>query len=500
MKLKKQSKDFWQKLGSRQRMALIAAGIAVVVAIGLLIALTSKTEYAVLFQELSEKDAALILNKLKEEKIDYRLEDGGRTILVPREQVYEQRLFFAAEGLPQSGIVGYEIFDKNTIGLTDFVQKLNYKRALEGELARTIQSFDEVVVARVHIMIPEPSLFIEDEKPATASIFVNLVPGKTLRLAQVESIANLVAGSVEGLRPESVTVIDANGKTLSVSGRNDRLLSLTSAQLELQQRVERYFEEKVASLLNSVVGPQNALVRVTAELNFDQVERTIESYDPESSVIRSQQSDVQTDPSDPQSPPGRTENVITNYEISKSVERVVRGVGNITRLSVAAMVNGTYRESTAADGSRITEYIPRSDQEIQKIRELIQNAIGFDAGRNDQIKVEHVRFDRTEHEQTERYFEEAERSVLIDKAVYFGSLFLAAFLLVVLLRSIFSSLKPEVPVLDEPEPVTPEESIEIPPETLERLRKRKMVNALVKKRPDDISRLIQSWVINLEKN
>ncbi|MDQ7062625.1 MAG: flagellar basal-body MS-ring/collar protein FliF [candidate division KSB1 bacterium] len=485
-------KETWQTLNKWQRIAAIGGAAALLIALSSLLFLKTQQEYGVLFANLSEKDAAAILNQLKEENIPYRLSNEGTTISIPKKLIYEKRLLFASEGLPQSGIIGYEIFDKNNIGLTEFVQKLNYKRALEGELARTIQSFEEIIKARVHIMVPEPTLFIEDEKPATASVVLNLVPGRRLRPEQVEGIANLVAASVEGLEPENVTVIDSHGKIISDRSRRNPILELTASQLELQQRVEQYFEEKLATLLTGVVGPNNYVVRVTAELDFNQVERTKEIYDPESSTVRSQESDIQTG-TDPNNPT-RTENVITNYEISKTVERVVGGVGTIKRLSVAVMINGVYRTVVTPEGEEVTEYIPRSEEEIQKIASLVRNAIGFDETRNDQIEVTNLPFDLTVIEEQEKYLQKIDQKELIGKLLFWGSILLALITLFMLLRSIFMRLRPELPELVEEE--EPElEIMEIPEATRARIQKREMLVEIAKDKPDEVAKLIKSWMI-----
>ncbi len=496
-KFKNQFQSLWEKLVRWQKIAIIAGLASALMVLITIILLNTHKEYGVLFSHLSEQDASAILQKLKEEKVPYQLRNEGATILIPKELVYEKRLVFAAEGLPENGVVGYEIFDKNNIGLTDFVQKLNYKRALEGELSRTIQSFDEILNARVHIMIPEPTLFTEKEKPATASVVVNLAPGKHLKADQVEGIANLVAASVEGLDVDRVTVINSHGKVISSQKNRNHLIELTASQLDLQERVESYFEEKLSGILTGLVGPNNFIVRVTAELDFNQVERTSESYDPESSAVRSQESDVQSG-SDPNNP-SKSQNVITNYEISKTVERVVGGVGTIKRLSVAVLVNGNYQTTTSPEGEEVTEYVPRSEEEIQKISTLVKNAIGYDAKRNDQVEVTNLAFDLTESTKQQDYFKQVERQEFIKKLAIRLSTVLAALALFFLVSSIFSRLKPTLP---EPETFEEQEleELEIEPETKLRMHRRRMINEIAKDKPDEVARLVKSWLINVESD
>ena len=489
-------KEFWSKIPQWQKVGSIAfAGVAIA---GLLfiIGLSNEKQFGVLFNNLSEKDASAILTRLKEDGTDYKIENEGATLLVPQRLVYEKRLLFAAEGMPQSGSVGYEIFDKNNIGLTDFVQKINFKRALEGELARTIQSVEEVVSARVHIMLPESSLFVEDEKAATASIVINLAPGRTLKQSQVDGIANIVAGSVEGLEMSKVTILDSRGRTLSGYVEKNSLIELTSTQLQLQQKTESYFENKLTSLLAGILGNDKFHVRVTAELNFDKVERTVESFDPESSTIRSQQKDVQdnNDGTGTTAGASKAENMITNYEISKSVETVVAGVGDIKRLSVAAMIDGTYKEIVDANGANVLQYVPRSNDEMQKLLSMVKSAIGYDAQRNDQIQVEHIRFDNSESEKNRTYFEDSEFMALLLQWARRGSIVLAAVLLIIMIKKIFQNLQPPPLEEDEDDGRIDVEEFQFDPEVQIRIQKRQLVNELAKERPNDFGKLIRTWM------
>jgi flagellar M-ring protein FliF len=456
-----------------------------------------RTEYGVLFASLAEQDAALIVGKLKEAKLPYRLEHNGATILVPSSSVYEMRLQLAAEGLPQSGIVGYEIFDKNNIGITDFVQKLNYKRALEGELARTIKSLQEISGARVHIMVPEPTLFTEQEKPATASVLLALKPGVRLKPGQIDGITHLVASSIEGLESENVTVVDATGNVLSNNQQRDAMLNLSSSQLDVQRRVESYLTEKVQGLLDGVVGHNNSHVRVTAELGFDQVERNSERYDPESPVIRSEQKTTEaTAGSDSAS--GKSESTVTNYEINKTIERVIGGVGKISRLSVAVMVNGTYRPATSPAGGPATEYVARTDEEMRKLAALVRNAVGYDPARNDQVEVTNIAFDLTETQRLQEEVESTDLWEIIRQAAVYGSIALAGVFLFIMLRSMFRNLTP--PAKPKFEEEVPElEPLRINAETQLRLQKQQLLADLSKEKPEDIARLIHGWIVEGDK-
>lgn len=392
--------NFLNKLSLPQKIILFGATFAVL--FGLLyivIKTSSKVEYATLFTQLEPTEAGKIVEKLKEKKIPYKLEDNGTTILVDKNKVYDTRISIAAEGLPESGIVGYEIFDKTNLGMSEFVQKLNYRRALEGELAKTISSLNGVKKARVHIVIPEKALFEKDQKQPTASVTLQLAGENTISKLNIRGIQNLVASSVEGLSPNNVTIVDHRGRILSETDLDpNSILGKTQSQHEQQIRVEQYLTNKVQSLLDGVLGPGNSEVRVSAELDFTQIERTITDYNPDRQVVRSEQSITQssrTVDSLQYPAPNRTveqSNTVTNYEIPQTIERIVNGVGTIKRITVGALINGTYR-ITEKDGKRQVEYIPRSEEELKKLEEIVKNAVGFDPNRNDQISIVNVPFD-----------------------------------------------------------------------------------------------------------
>ncbi len=395
-----QISGFLSKLSLAQKIVLF--GVTFAVLFGLIyiaIQTSTKVEYATLFTQLEPTEAGKIVEKLKEKKIPYKLEDNGTTILVDKNKVYDTRISIAAEGLPESGIVGYEIFDKTNLGMSEFVQKLNYRRALEGELAKTINSLNGVKKARVHIVIPEKALFEKDQKQPTASVTLQLAGENVLSRLDIRGIQNLVASSVEGLAPNNVTVIDHRGRIISESEVDpNSVLGKTQTQHEQQIRVEQYLTNKVQSLLDGVLGPGNSEVRVSAELDFTQIEKTITDYNPDRQVVRSEQTNTQnakTVDSLQYPAPNRTvenSSTITNYEIPQTIERIVNGVGTIKRITVGALINGTYKV-VEKDGKKQIEYIPRSEEEIKKLEDIVKNAVGFDPNRNDQISIVNVPFD-----------------------------------------------------------------------------------------------------------
>jgi flagellar M-ring protein FliF len=316
----------------------------------------------------------------------------------------------AGEGLPRGGGVGFEIFNETNFGQTDFVQRLNYQRALQGELARTIRNFQQVIEARVHIATPKESVFIEDEKPPTASISVKLRGREKLNQHEIQSIVNLVASAVPGLSTENITLVDTSGRLLYRKQSEGEGL-LTGSQLEYQIKIEDTLRQKVETMLEEVVGANRVKARVTAEIDFNKVERTEEIFDPEAQVVRSEQMLRENDPqgsADAEGIPGvkgematfaeegggqtsaggyNRNNVTRNYEISKQTKHTQEKGGSVKRLSIAVMVDGSYEKSVDKDGKTSLKYLPRSPEEMQNLDKLVKNAIGYNEERGDQVEV-----------------------------------------------------------------------------------------------------------------
>ena len=419
--------EFWEQVKNTidkfslvQKISLSALTLALIITFVVIMSWASKPQYGVLFSNLNEKDAGRIVDELKSNKVPYKFDSGGTTILVPEPEVYEQRMQFANMGLPQEGIVGYELFDQTKLGMTDFVQKLNYHRALEGELSRTLSSINEIYQARVHIVIPKPALFEEDKKPTTASIAIR-TKGDGLSKGQIQGIANLVASSVEGLTPENITVIDSRGNILSGDLSKDESVALSASQHDLQRQVEKYLEEKAQSMMVGALGMNRSIIRVTAELDFNKIEKTEQKFDPESQVVRSEEISTKTGGTNSQSQnptPGstntntsndETENTITNYEISNTIEHVVNSVGTIGRLSVAVLVDGKYEAGETDEGEEVRNYIERTPEELNKLSSIVQNAIGYNTRRGDQISISSFPFDTTRETELLTEFSDAAR-------------------------------------------------------------------------------------------
>lgn len=404
-------------LAPGKRMLVGGVVLACVVAFALLIMLANRTDYRPLFTNLASEDAGEIVKKLKEAKTPYQITPDGKGVMVPADRVYELRLSLASEGLPQGGGVGFEIFDRKNFGMTEFVQKLNYQRALQGELARTITQISGVEQARVHLVIPEKTLFKEAEKPPTASVVLKMKGSKSLRDSEVQGVVHLVSSSIEGMNADNVTVLDSRGKILSKggSGAADASAKATTAMQETQRGYERNAEERLQTLLDRVVGGGKSVARVSATFDFKQVERVEEKFDPETIAVRSEQRTeekaggsaassgvpgVQTNlgrttPGGGGATGGGSKNDETlNYEVSRSTSRTVEPVGTLSKVSVAILVDGKYE--AAAPGKDGTagkaKYVPRSPDELQKIEALVKGAVGFNQERGDQISIQNIPF------------------------------------------------------------------------------------------------------------
>ncbi|MBU4377937.1 MAG: flagellar M-ring protein FliF, partial [Proteobacteria bacterium] len=355
------------------------------------------------------EDASRIVGMLQAEKEQYVLDDNGKTILVPADRVYELRLKVAGEGNLHGQGIGFEIFDNVQIGQTDFVQHINFQRALQGELSRTITEFPQIEQARVHLVIPKKSLFIEDQMPPSASIILQLKDNAKLAANEVQGVVNLVSMAVEGLEPKNITVTDMKGRPLYTPEDDSGGLALSNTQLEYKADIENTTQRRIMELLGPVVGPEKVIARVNADLDFSQKTIRKESYDPDGSVVRSETRSEETTAGAASLAGGepdanfrgdgftgtRTtqdstrESRTTNFEINKQEENIIAPVGELKRLSVAVIVDGTWQ--TEEDTGK-SVYVPRSAEELERIKNLIAGAVGFDSVRGDSIEVSNISF------------------------------------------------------------------------------------------------------------
>lgn len=323
-------------------------------------------------------------DKLTEAGIDFQLEKGGAEIQVKTDDLAKARVALAREGLPTAGRPGLELFDQPSWGMTDFTQRINYRRALEGELERTIGKMRGIEQAQVHVAMAENAVFRRSDRPLEASVVLKLAGGETPPADVVRGIAHLVAASVDGLDSEQVTVVDDGGRMLTLDAEDASLAGLTSRQLAVQREVESYLEKKAQSIVGQIVGGANARVQVSALVNFDRVERTVQAVDPDKQAVATEQRAEIT----PGAQGGAaSSNVATSYETTKSTETFSGAIGNVKRLSVAVLVN-----DRAVPGPRPSA-LPRTSAELARIDTLVRNAVGLDSARGDKLSVVNVAFD-----------------------------------------------------------------------------------------------------------
>jgi flagellar M-ring protein FliF len=413
----KQLQTIWGQLGINQKVTIAAMTLVVVAGLGSLAFWSSRPSYSLLYGRLEESEAAKVIAHLDEAKVPYEISRGSGNIMVPADKVHSTRMQLASKGLPKGEGVGFEIFDRSNFGISDFVQRANYLRAVQGELARTISQVESVESARVMIVMPENRLLVNDKNKPTASVFIKVRSAGLMPQQTVNAIRFLVAGAVEGLKPQNVSVVDNSGNVLSDSLEPDSVVGLTQTQLEVRKKLELYLAKKAEGMLETVLGPGQSVVRVSAEMNFDTLTRTEEKFDPEGQVLRSATINDESVDSLSTSPgalaPGmdinaagetniasampqnnnRTKKKITNnqYEINRTTSSMVQAAGSVKQLSAAVFIAS---RMTGTGTNRVAE--PRSREELDKIRNLVQSAIGIqqnaEGGRNDVITVEEFQF------------------------------------------------------------------------------------------------------------
>ncbi len=417
--LQNQFLSYWKKQSQSQRIVIISLLLAALILVPVLINWANTPSYSVVYSGLSEADAAQIVQKLDESRIPYRLRDSS-TILVPSNQVYEVRLRMAREGLPKSGTVGYELFSGNTLGMTEFTQKVNFQRALEGELERTIGSLEAVEAVRVHVVRPERTLLSSEQAPTTASITIKERMGQALDAAQVRAITHLVASSVEGLQPENVVVVDSNGNLLAGGGHEVGSLSAqTDSQRAAEQAAAAEIRKQVQLMLDRTLGPNRAVVQAAVAMDWTQREIVSSTMEQQPTpVVRSSQKIVEnytTSGAVEGGVPGADSNLPTplplvtgengamtysrseetiNYEVSQVEAREVQAPGRISRVSVSVMVDGL------------------DAQLVETVRAAVAAAAGIDETRGDQVVVQSMPFDRTYYEQQAAEMAQAEQTNL----------------------------------------------------------------------------------------
>ena len=503
--------------GPNGKKLLAAVGAAAVMAVmaGLWM-WSQKPDYKVLFSNFTDKDGGAIVASLQQLNVPYKFAEGGVAILVPAGQVHDVRLKLAAQGLPKGGNVGFELMENQKLGVSQFLEQVNYQRALEGELARSIQSLAAVENARVHLALPKPSVFVRDQQKPTASVLLTLHPNRALDPAQTAAIVHLVASSVPELMPANVTVVDQAGNLISDQNKNGsgglNAKNMDETQLKYVKDMQLQVIKQVESIIVPIVGEGNVRAEATADVDFSKVEQAAETYKPNSppaaSAIRSQQSSesggaananpggipgalsnqppgTATAPLDqaaangpnapaPGTPPGMAaaNNAVpthkestTNYEVDKTVRYETRGMGGLRRMTVAVVVN--YKRMVDKDGKvTIKAYTP---EEMAKINDLVKQAMGYNQDRGDAVSVANSPFngvDRPFEPALDWWRDPANLPMAKDLAKF---LITALILLYIVLRIVRPMMRPVFKKIDEinapePEPEEPEDVVEEGPD------------------------------------
>lgn len=424
--------DQIKQLPAQKKIGLMLAAAAII-ALGVGTWMWSQTpDYRVLYANISDQDGGAIIGALQQMNIPYKFSEGGGAILVPGNQVHEARLHLASQGLPKGGLAGFELMENQKFGSSQFLEQVNYQRALEGELSRSIQSLSAVQGARVHLAIAKPTVFARERQQPSVSVLLNMYPGRVLSTEQVSAIVHLVSSSIPDLPVKNVTVVDQHGNLLSARKNHETETGLDASQLKYVQALEQNFARRIEAILTPLTGPANVHAQVTADIDFSRVERAEEIYKPNNSApehaaIRSQQKAESVSISQPEGgvpgalsnrPPAPAKAPVevaeetaeettgqplptdtrkestTNYEVDKTISHTRQATGRINRLSAAVVVN--YRSRINEEGNLINE--PLSADEIEKITGLVKQTIGFDAARGDTLTVTNSQFNLREEE------------------------------------------------------------------------------------------------------
>lgn len=414
---------FWSKLTTGKRVALVGVTSAVLILVSAIAVLGNRENYAYLYTELSTEDAAAIVDKLKTQQIPYKIEASGTALMVPEEKVAGLRLELASSGLPRGGRVGFEIFDQSRIGATEFEQQVSLRRALEGELARSVLAIHGIKSARVHLVMPERRLFTARSEAASASVVIGLAPSAAFGRREIATIVHLVSAAVPGLSKDRVSVVSTEGSTLhrpvSDGGDAGDLTDMQLSQREQARTMATRYESDVLAQVERVVGPGNADVRVNVELDTSTRERTEERYEPSKTALRSenQQEEVSAaqeagvagvpgartnlpDAADGEVPATPTpaagagtirRSHTRNWEVERVTQKTTIPAGDMRRVSVAVLLNGRWE----THGTKHS-FVPRKAEEVAALEAVVKNAVGYDAARGDTVVVQAAQFSRNE--------------------------------------------------------------------------------------------------------
>lgn len=433
-------------------MALTASVLVIMVAMGFAVFLSTSSDYSVLLTNVPSDQVTTIIGKLNSKNVPFRLQDESKTILVPNDLLHSTQMQLMAElGSSNMGSIGLELFDKQDFGINSYAQKVNYQRALQGELMRAINTLSAVKQSKVILALPQKKTIMEESAPPTASVVISLNTGKDLNPDQVKGIQFLVANSVEGMDFEKVSVLDDRGRLLSK--KTDGLTGASTEIMELKQQVEKDLQERIDSILTKVVGTGKVVTRVDATISNRHISSVEEIIDPDKTAIRSMTSNEQSadgSRSNPSGVPGSRSNLpgaedtgasagfkqenkqetkTINYEVPKTVRNVKEAAGSVEKISVAVLVDGYMSTTKTADGKEETKWVARSPEEIAKYESLVKSAIGFVATRGDAVKIESIQFQSEDFSDSEQLLTNIEKKKLVHSMFKWGLLSVALVLL-----------------------------------------------------------------------
>jgi flagellar M-ring protein FliF len=407
-----QIKALYEKLTLTHKLIGAGALILIIVAITTFVLVTGQVKYRTLYTDLAVEDAADVVTWIKNAGIPYKLLKEGSTVQIPEEKIYDTRLALASAGLPRKSGVGYELFDKTGLGTTDFVYQVNYQRAMQGEIERTIQRFPQVKSVRVHLAQPKETLFISEKKEPSVSVVIEFKKNETLTSDQVNGIIHLVASAIPKLKKENVSVVDTQGNILNTEEKPaEKFAHLTNAQLLYQKKMEDYFKHKIQSMLDGALGESKSVARVSVELDFDESQISEDRYNPDETAVRSEQKLSETDLVDSEGGiPGvkggladklqgnanvkqgpsitrQKKQDTANYEISRVQKQVNSALGKVKRVSAGVIVDGVYKK----EGKEM-KYQSRSAEELKGLEQIVKAGIGFSQERGDEVSVVNIPF------------------------------------------------------------------------------------------------------------
>ncbi|AGH96362.1 flagellar basal-body MS-ring/collar protein FliF [Pseudobdellovibrio exovorus] len=440
-----QFQEFYKSLGPTKRMALVTSVFIGIIAIGAVVFMASGKDYAVLLTNVPPEQVPVIIEKLNSKNIPYQLRDDGKTVTVPKDFLHATQMQLMSEvGSSKMGSMGLEIFDKQEFGVNSYTQKINYQRALQGELIRAINTLSAVKQSKVILALPAKKTMLEESAPPSASVVVELHAGKELSQDQVRGIRYLVANAVEGMDAERVTILDDRGKM--ISRVSEGVTGASSEIMEHKARVERDFESRIESILSKVVGHGKVVAKVDATVNHKVITSVEESVDPDRTAIRSQTTQEESldgARTNPVGIPGSRSNIpgaedgsgqvgfkqdvkkelkTVNYDVPKTVKNIKEAAGAVEKITVAVLIDGVNTTVTNADGTSTNSWAPRTAEEIAKYESLVKNAVGFSPQRGDSVKIESIQFQVEDFSDSERLLTNIEKKKLVQSLMKWGLL------------------------------------------------------------------------------